>query len=792
MLKGKRVTVLLSLLAAAVLCFALSAASAFAADNYSDLTPAKKAELEKELGMENYFTEGDPYQTGRGVHIDPTVFEKDFSLTPAQKAYTITEMERVVSEIIDPQMSDLEKYYTLAIWVNKHVQYDWSFWSGGYHLEYYSHQWDSYGGMKEDEKSICLGIAIFYANMCHAAGLPCKYLRIDPKYLDHVINYIPNINDHAYLVDVTENCFVMSEHSTSAFSYLDKEFSNITKDADDETFDYAVKKNGDLTSSTIKDYYNTPFDTWFNEFALHKDTKKIFKTPYVEKGSGERGKNYASYGNYDSNRTKTPGIWFMDDFYKDPADISEKVLAGQFDDQVIILTGVKNGYDCTSAEDLMSKINSDIANEQIKVDYFPSVKNGVIVAETAGLKKDKDYTLNLDYYNENEHTAQFTLTGTDQYSGTHTFTVMINSAVVEKDPLLKSGLVYDVKSQKLILEGKVSHGELQYAKGTETEPTEAFSTEIPSAVDAGAYYIWYQAVGDPPYASTPPKRLERAAVVSRSPVELRAKNIAITVGQTAKATPTIDRDMDAAFRYYTLNDDLIKIDQNGNITGRKAGQAYVIINADLGENSQNYRIIDWAFIKVDVTISIKNAEVALNKSSFVYNGKVQKPAIKTVKGQNLKAGTDYTFVIKNSKGKNVSSPKAAGTYKVVVKGKGKYSGSTAATYTIKKAANPMTLKAKSVKVKRKTLKKKSKTIAGAEAFTVSKAKGKLSYKLVSVKKGKKSFKKKFNINAKTGKITVKKKLKKGTYTVKVKVKAAGNANYKASAWKTVTFKVKVK
>ena len=37
-----------------------------------------------------------------------------------------------------------------------------------------------------------------------------------------------------------------------------------------------------------------------------------------------------------------------------------------------------------------------------------------------------------------------------------------------------------------------------------------------------------------------------------------------------------------------------------------------------------------------------------------------------------------------------------------------------------------------------------------------------------------------------------KKLKKGTYKVKVKVKAKGNANYKASAWKTVTFKVRIK
>jgi hypothetical protein len=104
----------------------------------------------------------------------------------------------------------------------------------------------------------------------------------------------------------------------------------------------------------------------------------------------------------------------------------------------------------------------------------------------------------------------------------------------------------------------------------------------------------------------------------------------------------------------------------------------------------------------------------------------------------------------------------------------------------------MTLKAKSVKVKYKKLKKKSRYVKRTAAFTVSNAKGTLSYKLVSAKKGKKSFKKKFKVNAKTGKIKVKKKLKKGTYKVKVKVRAAGTANYKASAWKTVTVKVRVK
>ena len=64
------------------------------------------------------------------------------------------------------------------------------------------------------------------------------------------------------------------------------------------------------------------------------------------------------------------------------------------------------------------------------------------------------------------------------------------------------------------------------------------------------------------------------------------------------------------------------------------------------------------------------------------------------------------------------------------------------------------------------------------------------YKFVSVNKS--SFKKYFKINAKTGNVIVKKGLKKGIYRVKVKVRAAGNTNYKASAWKKVAFKVQVK
>ena len=50
---------------------------------------------------------------------------------------------------------------------------------------------------------------------------------------------------------------------------------------------------------------------------------------------------------------------------------------------------------------------------------------------------------------------------------------------------------------------------------------------------------------------------------------------------------------------------------------------------------------------------------------------------------------------------------------------------------------------------------------------------------------------KITISKKTGTVTVKKGLKKGSYKVKIKVKAAGNANYKAGT-KNITVTIKVR
>lgn len=110
-----------------------------------------------------------------------------------------------------------------------------------------------------------------------------------------------------------------------------------------------------------------------------------------------------------------------------------------------------------------------------------------------------------------------------------------------------------------------------------------------------------------------------------------------------------------------------------------------------------------------------------------------------------------------------------------------------------RAANPIVVSPAKVKLKATKLKKKTVKVKAKKAFRVKSAKGKVTYKRIGIsckKKLAKQAKKKIKI-AKNGKVTCKKGLKKGTYKVKVKLKAAGNSSY-LPATKTTTLTIVVK
>ena len=99
--------------------------------------------------------------------------------------------------------------------------------------------------------------------------------------------------------------------------------------------------------------------------------------------------------------------------------------------------------------------------------------------------------------------------------------------------------------------------------------------------------------------------------------------------------------------------------------------------------------------------------------------------------------------------------------------------------------NPITVTGKLATVKAKKVKKKAQKIAASKLYTFTEP-GKGGHLFAKA-----SGNKKIAV-ASNGVITVKKKLKKGTYTVNVKVMATGDLDHRDSGWQIVTVKVKVK
>ena len=175
----------------------------------------------------------------------------------------------------------------------------------------------------------------------------------------------------------------------------------------------------------------------------------------------------------------------------------------------------------------------------------------------------------------------------------------------------------------------------------------------------------------------------------------------------------------------------------------------------------------------DNRIDIASATVKMPKAT--YTGKALRPTpTVSVGGKTLAKDTDFSISYQN----NVN----AGTATAVVKGEGAYKGSKSVAFKIAKAANTMKVKTKAKSVKASKLKKRKQTLKGA--IKVSKAIGNVRYAKA------KSSSKRLSVNKKTGKITVKRGTPEGTYRIKVKVRAKGDANHTAKR-KTVTVKVKV-
>ena len=105
-------------------------------------------------------------------------------------------------------------------------------------------------------------------------------------------------------------------------------------------------------------------------------------------------------------------------------------------------------------------------------------------------------------------TATVTVTAAETATyqqATKDVTVTVNKAnsTVTKAPMAKT-LTYNRQAQALVTAGEATGGEMQYALGTATGATQPYTTSIPTATDAGTYYVWYKVEGDDNHSDTEP------------------------------------------------------------------------------------------------------------------------------------------------------------------------------------------------------------------------------------------------------------------------------------------------
>lgn len=87
----------------------------------------------------------------------------------------------------------------------------------------------------------------------------------------------------------------------------------------------------------------------------------------------------------------------------------------------------------------------------------------------------------------------------------------------------------------------------------------------------------------------------------------------------------------------------------------------------------------------DTPIKLTSSNMAITVKDALYTGKKVKPSV-TLKydGKKLAEGTDYGVSYRNAKGKIVTVPKALGTYKVIITGKGLFKGTIKKVFKVRR------------------------------------------------------------------------------------------------------------
>ena len=174
---------------------------------------------------------------------------------------------------------------------------------------------------------------------------------------------------------------------------------------------------------------------------------------------------------------------------------------------------------------------------------------------------------------------------TAEYAETKaTYTLMVKKAAPNVNaPAMKENLICDSSAQALIYAGSVTGGTLYYAVTTgPTAPADdKYDTAIPTATDAGIYYVWFKAFGDADHVDSAAAYVTATIAKAPEPPVPKDKKINGEVGTKGKNK--------LALKWAAVN----------------GAEGYELFFTECGSELKHYKTVkpdvtEWTFKKLDV------------------------------------------------------------------------------------------------------------------------------------------------------------------------------------------------
>ena len=255
-------------------------------------------------------------------------------------------------------------------------------------------------------------------------------------------------------------------------------------------------------------------------------------------------------------------------------------------------------------------------------------------------------------------------------------------ATLTAAPTAATGLEYTGGAQNLINAGTATGGTLYYGLGTaDAAPTDAsaWSETVPTGTDVGQYYVWYKVVGDETHGDIAPAGPLSVNIAKATPTISEAPTAgAITYGQTL-AESTLDGGS------ATCNSQTVA----GSFTWTTSTTVPSVSDSETTEYEVTFTPTDGtnynsATTNVKLTVNPVSAvglTLTLGQESFTYNGEAQEPTVTVKDGETtLTQDTHYTVNYSNNTNAALSTAENAPT--VTITGKGNYTGTVSAKFTI--------------------------------------------------------------------------------------------------------------